>query len=72
MSAFEHSWLMTGNPSPILVMEELPTTRSGYDRRERRFSVQLVLPSNCPPEMFRLSGMPIKIKDRPFKFATRL
>jgi hypothetical protein len=28
--------------------------------------------SNCPPEMLRLSGMPIKIKDRPFKFGTRL
>jgi hypothetical protein len=27
---------------------------------------------DCPPEMLRLSGMPIKIKDRPFKFGTRL
>jgi hypothetical protein len=28
--------------------------------------------SNYPPEMFRLSRMPIKIEDRPFKFGTRL
>ena len=40
--------------------------------RERRFPVQLAFTSNCPPEMLRLSGMPIKIKDRPFKFGTRL
>jgi hypothetical protein len=26
--------------------------------------------SNTPPEMLRRSGMPIKIKDRPFKFGT--
>jgi hypothetical protein len=26
--------------------------------------------SNYPPEMFRVSGMPIKIKDQPFKFGT--
>ena len=28
--------------------------------------------SNYPPELSRVSGMPIKIKDRPFKFVTRL
>jgi hypothetical protein len=27
---------------------------------------------DCPPEMLRLLGMTIKIKDRPFKFGTRL
>jgi hypothetical protein len=28
--------------------------------------------SNYPPEMFRLSGKPIKIEDRPSKFAAWL
>jgi hypothetical protein len=28
--------------------------------------------SSYPPEMSRVSAMPIKIEDRPFKFAARL
>lgn len=58
----------TGEPEIDWIREEFPTTRSDYAQRE----TALLYTARFTPEMLRLSGMPIKIKDRPFKFGTRL
>jgi len=54
------------------ILSEWPTTRSEYAGGGTALLCIARFASTCPPQMLRPSGMPIKIKDRPFKFGTGL